>query len=96
MWWILLIVLAFLIPEVLSTILDSRLGRAVAQRIEGNGAGPQDRTVLDRMRYLEGEVDRLNEEVRRLHEEGEFLQRLLTERPASGAEARLPRGDPPD
>lgn len=90
MLWIALIVLAFMIPEILSTVLDSRLGRALAARVEDRRVGPGDDVVVDRVRYLEGEVDRLSRDVQRLHEEGEFLQRLLTER----SEGRLPGGTP--
>jgi hypothetical protein len=88
MLWIALIILAFMLPEILSTVLDSRLGRALAARIEDRQVGPGDDVTVDRVRYLEGEVDRLSRDVQRLHEEGEFLQRLLTER----SEGRLPGG----
>lgn len=90
MLWIALIILAFMLPEILSTVLDSRLGRALAARIEDRRLGSGEDVTVDRIRYLEGEVDRLSREVQRLHEEGEFLQRLLTER----SEGRLPRGTP--
>lgn len=96
MWWIVVIVLAFLIPEILSTVLDSRLARAVAVRIESRGTAPEDGEMTDRLRYLEGEVDRLAEEVRRLHEESDFLQQLLAERPPADPGARLSPGDPKD
>jgi hypothetical protein len=90
MIWIALIVLAFMIPEILSTVLDSRLGRALAARVEDRRLGAGEDVVVDRVRYLEGEVDRLSREIQRLHEEGEFLQKLLTER----SEGRLPGGSP--
>ncbi len=100
MLWIALIVLAFMIPEILSTVLDSRLGRALAARIEDRRLGAAEDVVVDRVRYLEAEVDRLSGEVRRLHEEGEFLQRLLTERAeaprsvTAGTEGRAHGGSP--
>lgn len=90
MIWIALIVLAFMIPEILSTVLDSRLGRALAARVEDRRLGAGEDVVVDRVRYLEGEVDRLSREMQRLHEEGEFLQKLLTER----SEGRLSGGSP--
>ncbi len=90
MLWIALIILAFMLPEILSTVLDSRLGRALAARIEDRRLGSGEDVTVDRIRYLEGEMDRLSREVQRLHEEGEFLQRLLTER----SEGQLPRGTP--
>jgi hypothetical protein len=96
MLWIALIVIAFMIPEILSTVLDSRLGRALAARIEDRRLGAGEDVVVDRVRYLESEMDRMASEVQRLREEGEFLQRLLTERAPDdptggrGAEGRLP------
>jgi hypothetical protein len=80
MLWILLIVLALMIPEILSTVLESRLGRAIAVQIENRGQGEAPEPLAERMRYLEGEVDRLSEQVRRLTRESEFLQDLLSER----------------
>ncbi|TVP77054.1 MAG: hypothetical protein EA352_04385 [Gemmatimonadales bacterium] len=83
MQWILLIVLVVLLPEILSTVLDSRLGRAMAARLESGSGTADDEGSTERIRHLEGEVDRLGEKVRRLEEESDFLQKLLTER--SGA-----------
>lgn len=88
MWWIAIIVLAFLLPEVISTVMDSRLARAVAARLE---AGSGDRTegpTRDRIRYLEAEVDRLSDDVRRLRDESDFVQRLLTERSSASPPPR--------
>lgn len=90
MWWLVIIVLAFLVPEILSTILDSRLGRAIAAQVESRGQGLESGAVTDRIRHLEGEVDRLSEDVRRLTEETDFFQQLLAER-ASSEKSRLPR-----
>jgi hypothetical protein len=98
MLWIALIVLAVMIPEILSTVLDSRLGRALAARVEDRRLGASEDVVVDRVRYLEAEVDRLSGEIQRLHEEGEFVQRLLTERAeaprgvSAGTERRTPGG----
>jgi len=89
MWWLVIIVLALLIPEILSTVLDSRVGRAVASRIERKGEEAEASALSERTRYLEGEVDRLTEEVRRLREETDFFQKLLTERTSEGRN-RLP------
>ncbi len=80
MTWLVIIVLAFLIPEILSTVLESRLGRAIAARIENGTPGGSDLQTQERVRMLEGEVDRLSAELRRVSEESEFLHRLLTER----------------
>jgi hypothetical protein len=44
--------------------------------------------------YLEGEVERLSQELVRLEEESQFLQQLLDERPGGGG--ALPPGDEND
>jgi hypothetical protein len=94
MWWIVIIVVALLIPEVLSTILDSRLGRAIAAQVEARGRTETPEALADRVRLLEGEVERLNEDVRRLTEESDFFQKLLTERSSADTSRLPPRGDP--
>ena len=83
-------VLVLLIP-ILAIVLDSPVGRALAGRMERRGlsSGGEDVTS-ERLSFLEGEVERLNTEVRRLEEESQFLNQLLTDRPASRA---LPPGD---
>jgi hypothetical protein len=83
MVWIALIVLAVMLPDILSSVLESRLGRALATRIEGrSGAGDGGSEMRVRVQELESEVDRLTTEVHRLAEAEEFLQRLLVERSA--------------
>ena len=82
--------LVLLIP-ILAIVLDSPVGRALAGRMERKGlsSGGEDATP-ERLSYLEGEVERLTTEMRRLEEESQFLNQLLTDRPASRA---LPPGD---
>ena len=82
--------LVLLIP-ILAIVLDSPVGRALAGRMERRGlsSGGEDLTA-ERLSYLEGEVERLTTEVRRLEEESQFLNQLLTDRPDSRA---LPPGD---
>jgi hypothetical protein len=82
--------LVLLIP-ILAIVLDSPVGRALAGRLERRGlsAGGEDVTA-ERLSYLEGEVDRLTTEVRKLEEESQFLNKLLTERPDTRA---LPPGE---
>jgi len=92
MTWLVLIILLLLIPEILSTVLDSRLARAFAERLEAGGGGRPDPMEIDRLHYLESEVERLSEQVRRLSEESEFLHDLLSERSA-GPGSRLPPGE---
>ena len=85
--------LVLLIP-ILAIVLDSPVGRALAGRMERRGlsSGAEDATS-ERLSYLEGEVERLTTEMRRLEEESQFLNQLLTDRPASQA---LPPGDQSD
>lgn len=89
-----LLLLVLMIP-LLAVILDSSIARAIAKRLEG-GAGGLPADEARRLRSLEGEVDRLSEEVARLQEQGEFLERLLDERAARDAlpPGKAP-GDPP-
>ncbi len=87
----LILVLILLIP-ILAIVLESPVGRALAGRLDRNGLGTgADVVAGERLSYLEGEFERLTSEVRRLEEESQFLNKLLTERPASEA---LPPGDP--
>ena len=88
----LIFILVLLIP-ILSIVLDSQVGRALANRLDKRGLGDTDDLMTERMAYLEGEVERLTEEVGRLSDESDFLQKLLTERPATDA---LPPGEPPE
>ena len=87
MIWGLVFILVLLIP-ILSIVLDSQLGRALAARLERRELGGADDLLADRIAFLEGEVERLAGEVKRLDDEGQFLHRLLLEgrpdRPALG------------
>lgn len=93
MIWAVIILVVLLIP-ILAIVLDSQVGRALAQRMEGRSLGAGDNVTAERLAYLEGEVDRLTSELHRLDEESQFLHRLLTER-AGGDEApgQLPGGE---
>lgn len=88
MIWAFIVILVLLIP-LLSVILDSQVGRALAARLERRSLGVDD-LLADRIASLEGEVERLSSEVRRLDEEGQFLHKLLTEGRQGGRE--LPPG----
>jgi hypothetical protein len=92
MFWQILFVLVLLIP-ILAIVLDSQVGRALASRLERRGLGQPDDLLQERLMYLEGEVERLSKEVGRLDDEGQFLQKLLEERP--GETGALPPGDDP-
>lgn len=82
----LILALALLIP-LAAIILDSHFGRALAALVERRGRGVDGRAE-ERIAQLEGEVERLSQEVRRLEEQAEFMQRLLTERATGGSESR--------
>jgi hypothetical protein len=88
---ILVVLLVALMIPLTAVILDSQVGRALAARLEGNRE--LGGSVATRLSSLEGEVDRLSKEVRRLEEESTFLQRLLEER--SAPEGLLPPGERP-
>ena len=86
----LIFILVLLIP-ILAIVLDSPMGRALAGRMERRGLSSTGEDVTsERLSYLEGEVERLTTEVRKLEEESQFLNKLLTDRPASRV---LPPGD---
>ena len=86
-----LIFLLVLMIPILAIVLDSPVGRALARRLEGQGlSSGADKVTSERLSYLEGEVERLTTEVRKLEEESQFLNNLLTDRPAS---QMLPPGD---
>lgn len=85
-----ILVLALLIP-ILAIVLDSQVGRALASRLERKGLGQPDDLTGQRLGYLEGEVERLSQEIVRLEEESRFLHQLLDERP--GEKGALPPGD---
>lgn len=88
--WQIIFLLVLLIP-ILAIILDSQVGRALASRLERKTLDRSDNILLERLGYLEGEVERLSEEVCRLDEESRFLHQLLEERP--GGKGALPPGD---
>ena len=93
MGWI-VVILALMIP-LIAVVLDSHLGRAVADYIarQGGGGTALDSGLSKRVAALETEVERLNGEVLRLEDETTFLHRLLENKPAPQGE--LPPGEPP-
>ena len=89
----LIVIMVILIP-ILAILLDSDIGKALASRLGDRRLDAGDEIVMERVGYLEGEVDRLSTELMRLDEQGQFLQKLLAERPSPDATA-LPSGDDP-
>lgn len=89
--WSVFLILVLLIP-LAAVVLDSRLGQALARRIERGS--PDDA----RLRALESEVERLAAAVDRVEEQTDFMTRLLDERTQSPGErgsGELPPGDVP-
>lgn len=91
MFWQLIFVLILLIP-ILAIVLDSQVGRALANRLESRALPRGEDVAGERIAYLESEVDRLNSELERLDEESQFLHKLLTER-AESQTTSSPQGD---
>ena len=75
----LILVVALLIP-IIGIVIDSPIGRAIARRLEGPEAVPEDlHDLVKKVELLEMEVDDLNRSVDQLKEENVFMQRLLEE-----------------
>ncbi len=73
----LILLVALLIP-ILGIVIDSPIGRAIARRVEGPQAIPEDlEQLVKKVELLELEVDDLNRNVDQLKEENVFMQRLL-------------------
>lgn len=87
MVWAFVIVLVLLIP-LLAIIIDSQVGKALADRI----AGPPrlEGAAMERLEALEAEVRYLNETVESLQEESRFLRSLIEGR--TGETPRLGPG----
>jgi hypothetical protein len=89
MWVIVLILVLALLVPIMSIVIDSPIGRALARRLEGPQQVPPGLDDLaKKVDLLEAEVDDLNRSVQALQDENAFLQRLLAD-PAS--RSTLPR-----
>lgn len=84
MLWSLIILVVLLIP-LLSVVLDSQVGRALAARLERRSLGEPADLLAERLGFLEGEVERLSADVHRLDDESRFLHALLEGRGEPGA-----------
>ena len=89
----LILILVVLIP-LLAIVLDSQVGKALAARLERRTLDAPGDMTAERIAFLEGEVERLANEIERLDEQSEFVTKLLTER-TQEREAALPPGDDP-
>jgi hypothetical protein len=88
----LILLVAMMLP-VLSIVLDSPFGRALARKVDGPETVPPPLADLaKRVELLEGEIDDLNRAVEGLKEENAFLQRLIEDAPARPA--LPPRSNP--
>lgn len=86
--WALVLVLGLLIP-ILAIVLDSPVGRALADRLSWEG---EDEETGRRLESLEAEVRYLSETLESLREETEFLRSLVEGEDGSGRR-RLDSGD---
>jgi len=87
----LILILVVLIP-LLAIVLDSQVGKALAARLERKTLEAPSDVTGERIAFLEGEVERLANEIERLDEQSEFVTKLLTERTQERG-AALPPGD---
>jgi hypothetical protein len=74
---------ALMIP-LAAVVLDSQLGRALAALVERWGRSGGEGPGEHRIAALEAEVERLALELRRVEEQTDFLQHLLSERSGIG------------
>lgn len=74
---VVLVFVALLIP-IVAILVDSPLGRSIARRMEGSGAGVGDLQNLQRkVELLEGEVEELHRSLGGMKDELQFMQRLI-------------------
>lgn len=72
-----ILLVALMIP-IVGIIIDSPIGKALAQRLEGPAPVPPSLADLAReVEVLRGEVEDLQRSVQSLQDENQFLQRLL-------------------
>ena len=81
MWVLAIILIVALMIPVAAILVDSPLGRSVARRLEGTGAGagpaPELRDLQRKVETLETEIEDLNRSLAGLRDEMQFVQRLL-------------------
>lgn len=82
-------VLILLIP-ILAIFLDSDVGKALAKRLERGHRRVGNDPTHERLRFLEGELERLAQDIERIEEENQFIQKLLDRR--SGTDSLPPGG----
>ncbi len=82
MWVLAIILVVALMIPVAAILVDSPLGRSVARRLEGGGAGgagpaPELRDLQRKVEVLETEIEDLNRTLGGMRDELQFVQRLL-------------------
>ncbi|HXQ29748.1 MAG TPA: hypothetical protein VN848_10805 [Gemmatimonadales bacterium] len=79
MWAVVVILLVALLIPITAILLDSPLGRSVARRLEtqGPGTGADLEALSRRLEVLETEVADLTRSLAGMHDEVQFVQRLL-------------------
>jgi hypothetical protein len=79
MWVLAVILLVALMIPIAAILVDSPLGRSVARRLEGqgNGKGREVQALEQRVEVLESELTDLTRALAGMHEELQFVQRLL-------------------
>jgi uncharacterized protein YlxW (UPF0749 family) len=79
MWILAIILIVALMIPVAAILVDSPLGRSVARRLEGSGAGPAPelRDLQRKVEVLETEIEDLNRSLAGMRDEVQFMQRLL-------------------
>lgn len=65
----------------------------MAGRLERKGLGEAPDMMAERMAFLEGELERLTTEMRKLEDESQFMQELLADRQPSEALPPVDRTD---
>jgi len=80
------VLLVALMLPILSIVLDSPFGRALARRVDGpETAPPPVADLAKRVDLLESEIEDLTRAVEGLKDENAFLQRLIEDAPARPA-----------
>jgi len=81
-----LVLLVALMLPILSIVLDSPFGRALARKVDApEVAPPPVADLAKRVELLESEIDDLTRAVEGLKDENAFLQRLIEDAPARPA-----------
>ena len=70
------------------------VGKALAKRLERGKRRARNDQTHERLVYLEGELERLAQDVERVEEENQFIQKLLDRRSGGGSLSGGDKSDP--